>query len=233
MTKYADNSFHALKIGFANELGAICGALGLDSHEVMDVFLADRKLNISPAYLQPGLRVRRLVPAEGPARAGARRAPGATSAVPILAHVLPSNEEHLQARVRPGRPHRQAQGRPVRPVVQAGHRRPAREPDGRAGRAAARQGLRPEDLRREREHVAADRREPRVHRAAPAAPRPAARRHASTRCSTTPTCAWSRAPTRPCSPRCRRAATGRSSTSSACPTPRTRRADKGYVGLAW
>ncbi len=54
MTKYADNAFHALKIGFANELGAICHALGVDSHQVMDVFLADRKLNISSAYLRPG-----------------------------------------------------------------------------------------------------------------------------------------------------------------------------------
>ncbi|MYS69980.1 nucleotide sugar dehydrogenase, partial [Streptomyces sp. SID5926] len=52
--KYADNAFHGLKIGFANELGAVCQALGVDSHQVMDVFLADRKLNISPAYLRPG-----------------------------------------------------------------------------------------------------------------------------------------------------------------------------------
>jgi GDP-mannose 6-dehydrogenase len=52
--KYIDNAFHALKIGFANEVGAYCAALGIDSHDVMDVFLADRKLNISPAYLRPG-----------------------------------------------------------------------------------------------------------------------------------------------------------------------------------
>ncbi|OLB67107.1 MAG: GDP-mannose dehydrogenase, partial [Actinobacteria bacterium 13_2_20CM_2_72_6] len=54
MTKYADNSFHGLKAAFANELGAICHALGVDSHQVMDVFVADRKLNVSPAYLRPG-----------------------------------------------------------------------------------------------------------------------------------------------------------------------------------
>ncbi|MGH3864443.1 nucleotide sugar dehydrogenase [Actinokineospora sp.] len=95
MTKYADNAFHALKIAFANEIGAVSHALGLDSHQVMDVFLADRKLNISPAYLRPGFAfggsclpkdLRGLLYA-------ARRA---DVAVPVLAHVLPSNEEHLR-----------------------------------------------------------------------------------------------------------------------------------------
>ncbi|GAA1013556.1 GDP-mannose 6-dehydrogenase [Acrocarpospora pleiomorpha] len=95
MTKYADNSYHGLKIAFANELGAICAALGLDSHRVMDVFLADTKLNVSPAYLRPGFAfggsclpkdLRGLVYA-------ARRA---DVSVPLLSHVLPSNEEHLR-----------------------------------------------------------------------------------------------------------------------------------------
>jgi GDP-mannose 6-dehydrogenase len=95
MIKYADNSFHALKIGFANELGAICRALGVDSYAVMDVFLADHKLNISPAYLRPGFAfggsclpkdLRGLVYA-------ARRA---DVSVPILEHILPSNEDHLR-----------------------------------------------------------------------------------------------------------------------------------------
>ncbi|HET9138535.1 nucleotide sugar dehydrogenase [Actinophytocola sp.] len=95
MTKYADNCFHALKIGFANELGSIARAIGLDSHRVMDVFLADHKLNISPAYLRPGFAfggsclpkdLRGLVYA-------ARRA---DVSVPILEHILPSNEEHLK-----------------------------------------------------------------------------------------------------------------------------------------
>ncbi|NUR71344.1 MAG: UDP-glucose/GDP-mannose dehydrogenase family protein [Hamadaea sp.] len=98
MAKYADNSFHGLKIAFANEMGAICRALGVDSHRMMDVFLADRKLNISPAYLRPGFAfggsclpkdLRGLVYA-------ARRA---DVAVPLLSHVLPSNEEHLKRAV--------------------------------------------------------------------------------------------------------------------------------------
>ena len=95
MAKYADNCFHGLKIAFANELGAISRALGVDSHKMIEVFLSDTKLNISPAYLKPGFAfggsclpkdLRGLVYA-------ARRA---DVAVPLLSHVLPSNEEHLK-----------------------------------------------------------------------------------------------------------------------------------------
>ncbi len=54
MVKYADNAFHATKVTFANEIGMICKALGVDSREVMDVFRSDHKLNISDKYLRPG-----------------------------------------------------------------------------------------------------------------------------------------------------------------------------------
>jgi len=54
MVKYANNSWHAVKVTFANEIGAVAGSLGIDGSRVMEILCADKKLNISTAYLRPG-----------------------------------------------------------------------------------------------------------------------------------------------------------------------------------
>jgi GDP-mannose 6-dehydrogenase len=98
MTKYVDNSFHALKVGFANEIGAICSSLALDSHAVMDIFMADTKLNISPAYLRPGFAFGgSCLPKD--VRALTHTARRNDLDIPLLANLLISNESQMRRAV--------------------------------------------------------------------------------------------------------------------------------------
>jgi GDP-mannose 6-dehydrogenase len=94
MVKYVDNSFHALKIAFANEIGAICRSRSVDARAVMDIFKQDTKLNISAAYLSPGMAFGgSCLPKD--VRALSHLARHADIATPVLGNLLPSNDAHL------------------------------------------------------------------------------------------------------------------------------------------
>jgi GDP-mannose 6-dehydrogenase len=95
MAKYVDNSWHALKVTFANEIGWLCARLGVDSDEVMKLFLADTKLNISGYYLRPGFAFGgSCLPKD--VRALAHKARSVDLSLPVLEHILSSNHDQVE-----------------------------------------------------------------------------------------------------------------------------------------
>ena len=95
MVKFADNSWHALKVAYANEIGSICKACGIDGHAVMDIFCQDRKLNISTEYLRPGFAFGgSCLPKD--VRALSHYAESLHVEAPVLDAILPSNQAQIQ-----------------------------------------------------------------------------------------------------------------------------------------
>jgi GDP-mannose 6-dehydrogenase len=98
MLKYVSNTFHALKIAFANEIGDICSAVGVDPQELMKIFMMDRKLNISEMYLRPGFAFGgSCLPKD--LRALLYAARSSDVSVPLLSSILPSNDTQVRQQV--------------------------------------------------------------------------------------------------------------------------------------
>jgi len=99
MVKYACNSFHALKVSFANEIGTLCKHAGVDTEEVTRIFLSDKQLNISPYYLNPGFAFGgSCLPKD--VRALAYLGKELDCKLPLIESIMPSNSEHIERAVR-------------------------------------------------------------------------------------------------------------------------------------
>jgi GDP-mannose 6-dehydrogenase len=95
MAKYTDNAWHALKVAFANEIGSLAKAQGLDGQQVLEALCADRKLNLSPAYLRPGFAFGgSCLPKD--VRALRYQGRSLDLDLPVLNAILPSNQQQLE-----------------------------------------------------------------------------------------------------------------------------------------
>ena len=94
MVKYVDNVWHANKVAFGNEVGRLCKSLDIDSHEVMDIFVKDLKLNLSPYYLKPGFAFGgSCLPKE--VRAVSHLAQDHGVQLPLVESLMASNRTHI------------------------------------------------------------------------------------------------------------------------------------------
>ncbi len=95
MVKYVCNTWHALKVAFANEVGALAKALHVDAEDVTEIFTTDNKLNISASYLKPGFAFGgSCLPKD--VRALGYRAKELDLRLPLFESIMPSNDEHLR-----------------------------------------------------------------------------------------------------------------------------------------